>query len=89
MVPVVRGEVKISSVRQVVTDAAHHRGMIAIAQFRHEYADRECTTAAKRTSHEIGLIIKLLSCLFYPLARFFRNRSSRRVVQHNRNGRGV
>ena len=61
-------EVKIPGLKQVLLDAVHDHGEVALAKLRHDDADREALARAQRASEKIGFEIELLRAFEHALA---------------------
>ena len=82
----VRAEIKIAFLHEVIADAAHDHGVIAVAQFRDENADREGALLAQRAGEKAGLIIEFARGGADAFASFVRDGAAGDVVQDKRNG---
>ena len=85
LMAMVRGEVEVSGVDEIVADSAHHLRVVSVAQFRNEDADCLGLAAAKGSSQQVGLIIQFARSGLDAIARFLRNRPARHIVENDRN----
>jgi len=84
-----RAEIKIAFLHEVVADAAHDHGVITVAQFRDENAYGECALFTQRAREKAGLVIELARGGADSFASFVRNGATRDVVQDKRDGCGA
>jgi len=82
-VAVMRAEVKVAFTHQMVTDAAHDQRVIAVAEFRDEYANGKGALFAQRASQQAGLVVEFSSGSANPLARLMGNRTAGNVVEYD------
>lgn len=79
-------EIKIAFLHEVIADAAHDHGVIAVAQFRDENADGEGALFAQGAGEKTGLVIKFACGGADAFARFVGNGAAGDVVQDKRDG---
>src|SRR5215472_2308128 len=84
LVPVMRAEIKVALAHQMVADAAHHHGVVSVAQLRNEHAHGERPLLPQRTRQQARLIIEFPRRRSHALARLRGNRPPRHIVQHYR-----
>src|SRR5579859_695486 len=77
--PMVRGEIKISRIHQLISDSAHHLGVISVAKFRYQDSDRRSSPVAQRAREKAGLVIQFLRCGLNAVARRLGDGSSRNI----------
>jgi hypothetical protein len=88
-VPMVRCEIEIACVYQVIAYTRHDRGMVSIAKLGYENAEGQCAPASKGTGKKIWLVVELLRGFLNPFSRLVWNGPARRVIEHNRYGRRI
>src|SRR2546428_6870889 len=82
-------EIKIAFAHQVITDAAHHKRVVAVAQLWHQYADRESALFAERPRQETGLIIEFARRITDTLTSLGWDGTSGHVVEYHGNRGGA
>src|SRR6478735_11401997 len=85
LMPMMRGEVKVALLNQLIADAAQDLGMIALAELGHENADGMSPPVAQRAGKQAGLIVEFCRSGLDAVACRLRNRSAWHVVEHYRN----
>ena len=86
LMAMMRGELEIALLHQVIADTAEHLGVIALTQFRHQDADGMGATIAQGAGEQAGLIVELLCSGLDAIARGLRNGPARHVIQHYGDG---
>src|ERR1700739_4805936 len=89
LMAMVRGEVEVSCLDEIVADSAHYLRVVSIAQFRYEDADCLRLAAAKRTGQQVGMIIQLARSSLDAIAGSLRNRPAGHVVKNDGNRRRI
>src|SRR5258706_1113169 len=84
-----RAEIKVAFAHQVIADAAHHQRVVAVAQLRHEDADRESALFAERARQQTGLIIEFARRITDALASLRRDGTPGDIVEHHGNRGGA
>jgi hypothetical protein len=87
LMPMMRGEVEVALLNQLIADAAQHLGVIALAQLWHENADGVGPPVAQGTGKQAGLIVEFLRSGLDAIACGLRNRAARHIVEHHGDGR--
>src|ERR1700676_4365715 len=82
-------EIKISSLDQVVPNAAHHLGVITVPKLWNQDADRERASIAKRTRQQARLVVKFFSGGFNSIASGLGNVPAGNVIEHDGNRRRI
>ena len=87
LMPMMRSEVKIALLNQLIAHSAQHLGVVALAQLRHQDADGVGASVAQRAGQQAGLVVEFLCSGLDAIARGLRDRAARHVIQHYGNGR--
>src|SRR5580704_17094701 len=83
--PVMRGEIKVSRLHEMIADAVHDLVVISLAQVRHQDAHRQRTAVAQGTRQKAWLVVEFSRRGFNPLAGYLGNRTAGYVIQNHRN----
>src|SRR6202048_3189737 len=89
LMSVVRGEIRISCVHQVIANTAHDLSVITITQFRHQDSYGLRTARAKRARQKAWLVIQFFCGGLDAFTRSLRNGAAGNLVENNRNGCGI
>ena len=87
--PVMRSEVEVACLHQLIANTTQHLCVIAVAQFGHHDAYGQSTAIAQGTREKTRLIVEFLRGSFNAIASGLGNRTAGNIVEHNRNRGGV
>src|ERR1700688_5213239 len=84
-----RREIEISSLDQVVPNTAHHLRVIPVSKFWNKDADSQRATIAERTRQQARLVVKFFSGGFDAIAGGLGNVPSGNIIEHDGNRRRI
>ena len=80
-------EVKVAFLHEMVTNAAHDHGVIAITQLGHQHSHGKRPLLTQGSRKQAGLVVEFSRSGANAVARFVRDGSAGNVVRDKRRGR--
>jgi len=73
-------EIKIAFTHQVIADAAHYQGVVAITEFRNQHSHCKSTLFSERPGQQARLVVELARGCPDAFTRLLGNRTARDVI---------